>query len=171
MRIEADCAKYIATLKSFGSYNRASALSSKCTSNQRLKKDSLLRLMWNRDLGDIDAGSCIPFNLLTPITTFSNVTFHENLKMNFTKHHEHPELLRQLTLEVIDNIPSQALVLYTDGSRSDSGRTDSGVFMKTNTEEFRYRFRSPDNSSVFRSELVAIREALNLALDNRASDT
>ncbi|GFQ93979.1 RNase H domain-containing protein [Trichonephila clavata] len=43
--------------------------------------------------------------------------------------------------------------------------------MKTNTEEFRYRFRNPDNSSVFRSELVAIREALNLALDNRAPDT
>ncbi|GFR16306.1 RNase H domain-containing protein [Trichonephila clavata] len=43
--------------------------------------------------------------------------------------------------------------------------------MKTNTEEFRYRFRNLDNSSVFHSELVAIREALNLALDNRASDT
>ncbi|GFQ98777.1 RNase H domain-containing protein [Trichonephila clavata] len=43
--------------------------------------------------------------------------------------------------------------------------------MKTNTEEFKYRFRNPDNSSVFRSELVATREALNLALDHRASDT
>ncbi|GFR02542.1 RNase H domain-containing protein [Trichonephila clavata] len=79
--------------------------------------------------------------------------------MNFTKRNEHPEL------------PSQALVLYTDGRRSDSGRTGSGVFMKTNTEEFLYRFRNPYNSSVFRSELVVIREALNLALDNRASDT
>ncbi|GFQ71057.1 hypothetical protein TNCT_624691 [Trichonephila clavata] len=62
--------------------------------------------------------------------------------MNFTKHYEHPELLRQLALEVIDNIPSQALVLYTDGSRSDSGRTSSGVLMKTNTEEFRYRLET-----------------------------
>ncbi|GFR32168.1 hypothetical protein TNCT_214261 [Trichonephila clavata] len=43
--------------------------------------------------------------------------------------------------------------------------------MKTNIEEFRYCFRNPDNSSVFHSELVAIREALNLALDNRTSDT
>ncbi|GFR10994.1 RNase H domain-containing protein [Trichonephila clavata] len=43
--------------------------------------------------------------------------------------------------------------------------------MKTNTEEFRYCFRNPDKNSVFRSELVAIREALNIALDNRASDT
>ncbi|GFQ80351.1 RNase H domain-containing protein [Trichonephila clavata] len=43
--------------------------------------------------------------------------------------------------------------------------------MKTNTEEFRFRFRNPDNSLVFRSEFVAITEALNLALDNRTSDT
>ncbi|GFQ75918.1 RNase H domain-containing protein [Trichonephila clavata] len=63
------------------------------------------------------------------------------------------------------------LVLYTDGSGSDSGGTGSSVFMKTNTEEFRYCFRNPDKNSVFRSELVAIREVLNIALDNRASDT
>ncbi|GFR28143.1 RNase H domain-containing protein [Trichonephila clavata] len=88
--------------------------------------------------------------------------------MNFN---EHPEPLLQLALEVIDNIPSQALVLYTDGNTSDSGRTGSDVLMKTNIEEIGYRFRNPDNSSVFRTELVAIREALNLALDNRASDT
>ncbi|GFQ99553.1 RNase H domain-containing protein [Trichonephila clavata] len=43
--------------------------------------------------------------------------------------------------------------------------------MKTNTGEFRYHFRNPDSSSVFHSELVAIREALSLALDNRASDS
>ncbi|GFQ96690.1 RNase H domain-containing protein [Trichonephila clavata] len=92
--------------------------------------------MWKRDLGDIHAGRCITFNLLTPTTSFGNVTFNENLKMNFIKHDEHPELLRLFDLEVIDNIPSQALVLYTDGNRSDSGRTGSVVFMKTNTEEF-----------------------------------
>ncbi|GFR28347.1 RNase H domain-containing protein [Trichonephila clavata] len=31
--------------------------------------------------------------------------------------------------------------------------------------------KNPDHSLVFRSELVAIREALNLALDNRTSNT
>ncbi|GBN74516.1 hypothetical protein AVEN_34097-1 [Araneus ventricosus] len=39
-------------------------------------------------------------------------------------------MMRQLSLEVINNIPSQGLVLYTDGSKSDSGRTGSGVYAK-----------------------------------------
>ncbi|GBN24394.1 hypothetical protein AVEN_259482-1 [Araneus ventricosus] len=50
--------------------------------------------------------------------------------------------MRQLSLELINNIPSQALVLYTDGN----------------------------NCSVFRSELLAIREALNFALHFENSD-
>ncbi|GBM76618.1 hypothetical protein AVEN_196754-1 [Araneus ventricosus] len=74
-------------------------------------------------------------------------------------------MMRQLSLELINNIPSQALVLYTDGSKSDSGRTGSGVYAKAEDGlVFRCRFRNPDNCSVFRSELLAIREALNFAL-------
>ncbi|GBN30271.1 hypothetical protein AVEN_58175-1, partial [Araneus ventricosus] len=58
-----------------------------------------------------------------------------------------------------------ALVLYTDGSKSDAGRTGSGVYAKAEDGlVFRCRFRNPDNCSVFRSELLAIREALNFAL-------
>ncbi|GIY92420.1 putative RNA-directed DNA polymerase from transposon BS [Caerostris extrusa] len=76
----------------------------------------------------------------------------------------------QLALEIINNISPRALVIYTDGSKSDSGRTGSGIFMKTSTGEFRYRFRNPDHSSVFRSELTAISEALSLALDFKVPD-
>ncbi|GFU33011.1 RNase H domain-containing protein [Nephila pilipes] len=90
--------------------------------------------------------------------------------MNFTKQNEHPELLCQLSLEIINSIPSRALVLYTDVGRPDSGRTCSGVLMKTRTRENRYCFRNPDHSSVFRSELVAIRKALNLVLEADAED-
>ncbi|GBL73238.1 hypothetical protein AVEN_159293-1 [Araneus ventricosus] len=61
-------------------------------------------------------------------------------------------------------IPSQALVLYTDGSKSDSGRAGSGVYAKAEDGlVFRCRFRNPDNCSVFRSELLANREASNCA--------
>ncbi|GBM39162.1 hypothetical protein AVEN_208341-1 [Araneus ventricosus] len=68
--------------------------------------------------------------------------------------------------------PFSALVLYTDGSKSDSGRTGSGVNATAeNGLVFRCRFRNPDNRSVFRSELLAIREALNFALRSEASDT
>ncbi|GIY99443.1 hypothetical protein CEXT_334071 [Caerostris extrusa] len=73
--------------------------------------------------------------------------------------------------QIINNISPRALVIYTDGSKSDSGRTGSGIFMKTSTGEFRYRFRNPDHSSVFRSELTAISETLSLvALDFKVPD-
>ncbi|GBL80857.1 hypothetical protein AVEN_26280-1 [Araneus ventricosus] len=75
-------------------------------------------------------------------------------------------------MEIISNTPSRALVLYTDGSKSDSGRTGSGVYARA--EEglvFRCRFHNPDNCSVFRSELLAIREALDFALRFKTSDT
>ncbi|GBM20749.1 hypothetical protein AVEN_105973-1 [Araneus ventricosus] len=79
-------------------------------------------------------------------------------------------MMRQLSLEVINNIPSQALVLYTDGSKSDSGRTGSGVYARAvDGLVFRCRFRN--NCSVFRSELLAIREALDFALRFETSDT
>ncbi|GBL85641.1 hypothetical protein AVEN_193107-1 [Araneus ventricosus] len=41
---------------------------------------------------------------------------------------------------------SQALVLYTDRSKSDSGRTGSGVYAKAEDGlVFRCRFRNPDS--------------------------
>ncbi|GBL89443.1 hypothetical protein AVEN_87794-1 [Araneus ventricosus] len=81
-------------------------------------------------------------------------------------------MMRQLSLEVINNIPSRALVLYTDGSKSDSGRTGSSVYARAGEGlVFRCRFRNPDNCSVFRSELLSIKEALDFALRLETSDT
>ncbi|GIY96230.1 putative RNA-directed DNA polymerase from transposon BS [Caerostris extrusa] len=170
LRREINMAKYVAKLKSFKPCNRSSNLLSNWTNNQRLKKDSPLGLIWKQGLADIEVEPSVPFNLLTPTTVLSNVTFNEDLNRKFIKHEEHPELLRQLALEIINNISSRALVIYTERSKSDSGRTGSGIFMKTSTGEFRYRFRNPDHSSVFRSELTAISEALSLALDFRVPD-
>ncbi|GBL80252.1 hypothetical protein AVEN_92188-1 [Araneus ventricosus] len=88
-----------------------------------------------------------------------------------SEHAPNLTLFNQLSLELINNIPSQALVLYTYGSKSDSGRTGSGVYAKAEDGlVFRCRFRNPDNCSVFRSELLAIREALNFALHFENSD-
>ncbi|GIY68242.1 RNase H domain-containing protein [Caerostris extrusa] len=115
---------------------------------------------------NIEVEPSVPFNLLTPTTVLGNVTFNENLKVKFIKHKEHPELLRQLALEITNNISPRALVIYTDGSKADSGRTGSGNFMKTSTEEFRYCFRNPDHSS----ELITIREALSPVLDFKVPD-
>ncbi|GIX92602.1 CCR4-NOT transcription complex subunit 11 [Caerostris extrusa] len=64
-----------------------------------------------------------PLSLRREINMANNVTFNEDLKEKFIKHEEHLELLRQLALEIINNISPRTLVIYTDGSKSDSGRT------------------------------------------------
>ncbi|GBO22164.1 hypothetical protein AVEN_176619-1 [Araneus ventricosus] len=79
-------------------------------------------------------------------------------------------MMRQLSLEVVNNISSQALVIYTDGRKSDSVRTGSGIYAKAE-DGFRCRFRNPDNCSVFRLEVLAIREALDFALRFETSNT
>ncbi|GBN75792.1 hypothetical protein AVEN_58108-1 [Araneus ventricosus] len=172
MRIRTNSAKYIAKLQSLGSFNRTSKFILQWrTSNQRLKKDSPVGVMWKRGLLDFNIEQCIPFRCLTPNTTLDRVSFSDQLLTSAPKHTQHPEMMRQLSLELINNIPSQALVLYTDGSKSDSGRTGSGVYAKAEDGlVFRCRFRNPDNCSVFRSELLAIREALNFALHFENSD-
>ncbi|GBM18843.1 hypothetical protein AVEN_203117-1 [Araneus ventricosus] len=63
------------------------------------------------------------------IATLDRVSFNDQLLSSAPKHTQHPEMMRQLSLELINNIPSQVLVLYTDGSKSDSGIGLSAAFM------------------------------------------
>ncbi|GFW81286.1 phosphate-regulating neutral endopeptidase [Trichonephila clavipes] len=69
-----------------------------------------------------------------------------------------------MALEVINDIPDQALIVYTDGSRSDAGRAGSGIFSSTPRNDVKISIRNPDHCSVFRSELIAISGALDHAL-------
>ncbi|GFS54938.1 RNase H domain-containing protein, partial [Trichonephila inaurata madagascariensis] len=71
------------------------------------------------------------FSCITPIDSFNHVEFREELLTSTPKHSSHPELLRQHALEVLNDIPDQALTIYTDGSRSDTGRAGSGTFSNT----------------------------------------
>ncbi|GFY35202.1 RNase H domain-containing protein [Trichonephila clavipes] len=67
---------------------------------------------------------------------------------------------------MINDIPDQALIIYTDGSRSDTGRTGSGSFSKTPGNDVKISIRNPDHCSVFRLELIAISGALDHALNS-----
>ncbi|GBM36058.1 hypothetical protein AVEN_221226-1 [Araneus ventricosus] len=155
MKIRTNSAKYIAKLQSLGSFNRTSKFILQWTSNQRLKKDSPVGVMWKRGLLDFNIEPCILFSYLTPNTSLDRVSFSDQLLNRAPKHTQHPEMMSQLSLKLINYIPSQALVLYTDGSKSESGRTGSGVYSKAEDGlVFRCRFRNPDNCSVFRSELL-----------------
>ncbi|GFY12384.1 RNase H domain-containing protein [Trichonephila clavipes] len=107
-----------------------------------------------------------PFSYITPIDSFNHVEFREELLTSTPKHSSHPELLRQLALEVINDIPDQALIIYTDGSRSDTGKAGSGIFSNIPGTNVKISIRTPDHCSAFRSELIAISGALDHALNS-----
>ncbi|GFY34665.1 ribonuclease H1 [Trichonephila clavipes] len=55
--------------------------------------------------------------------------------------------------------------LELDGSRSDTGRAGSGIFSNTPGNDVKISIKNPDHSSVFRSELIGISDALDHALN------
>ncbi|GBL93784.1 hypothetical protein AVEN_166814-1 [Araneus ventricosus] len=87
--------------------------------------------------------------------------FHTNLPVQVNKQKDHPTYLRQLALEIINDIPVDAVKVYTDGSRNDSDCTGSGIYITTHIQELKIQRRNPDFCSVFRSELIAIDEGLD----------
>ncbi|GFV97254.1 RNase H domain-containing protein [Trichonephila clavipes] len=116
--------------------------------------------------GHIYVDTSTPFSYITPIDSFNTFEFQEELLTSTPKHSSHPKLLRQLTLEVINDIPDQALIIYTDGSRSDTGRAGSGIFSNTPGNDVKISIRNPDHCPVFRSELIAISGALDHAVNS-----
>ncbi|GFV78262.1 RNase H domain-containing protein [Trichonephila clavipes] len=115
---------------------------------------------------DFNVDTSTPFSCIIPIDSFNHVKFQEELLASTPKHSSHPELLRQLALEVINDIPDKVLIIYTDGSRSDTGRAGSGIYSNTHGNDVKNSIRNPDPCSVFRSELIAISGALDHALNS-----
>ncbi|GFV65669.1 RNase H domain-containing protein [Trichonephila clavipes] len=115
---------------------------------------------------NFNVNTSTPFSCITPIDSFIHVEFREELLTSTPKHSSHPELLRQLALEVINDIPDQDLIVYKDGSRSNAGRTGNGIFSNTHGNDVKISIRNPDHCSVFRSELIAVSGALDYALNS-----
>ncbi|GFS78081.1 RNase H domain-containing protein [Trichonephila clavipes] len=69
---------------------------------------------------------------------------------------DHPELLKQLALEVIDGIPLDAAKIYTDSSKGETNTIDSGVLNELPGHVIKLQRRNADHASVFRTELIAI---------------
>ncbi|GFU24185.1 uncharacterized protein TNCV_2007661 [Trichonephila clavipes] len=88
------------------------------------------------------------------------VFFHSELPVHVNKQADLPAYLKQLALERIGDIPIDAVQVYTDGSRDDNYRSGSGIYIKSQDHILRIQRRNPDGCSVFRSELIAIDEAL-----------
>ncbi|GFW76310.1 RNase H domain-containing protein [Trichonephila clavipes] len=122
--------------------------------------------MRKHDFIDFNVDTSTPFSYITPIDSFNHVEFREVLLTSTFKHSSHPELPRQLALEVINDIPDQSLIIYIDGSRSDTGRAGSGIFSNIPGNNVKISIRNPYYCFVFKSELIAISGALDHALNS-----
>ncbi|GFY09324.1 reverse transcriptase domain-containing protein [Trichonephila clavipes] len=76
---------------------------------------------------------------------------------------DHPELLKQLALEVIDGIPLDAAKIYTDGNKGETNTTGFGIELPGRIIKFQRR--NSDHASVFRMELIAIIALIRSKLD------
>ncbi|GFT10879.1 RNA-directed DNA polymerase from mobile element jockey [Trichonephila clavipes] len=105
MRFEVNSYRYFNKIKSFGSFNRTSYFIINWTRNQRLNRDSPLNYMLKHGFIDFNVDTSTPFSCISPIDSFNPVEFQEELLTSTPNHSSHPELLRQMALEVINDIP------------------------------------------------------------------
>ncbi|GBM71657.1 hypothetical protein AVEN_268963-1 [Araneus ventricosus] len=67
--------------------------------------------------------------IASPLDSLPGVFFHAELLTHTNKASQHPEYLRQAVLEVINNIPIEATLIYTGGSRNEIGHTAVGILL------------------------------------------
>ncbi|GBN86804.1 hypothetical protein AVEN_1437-1 [Araneus ventricosus] len=98
---------------------------------------------------------------IDPSEGLPGVLFHTNIPVQVNKQKDHPAYLRQQALEIINDIPVDAVKVYTNGSKNDGDCTDSVIYIKTHNQELKIQRINPDFCSFFRSELIAIDEGID----------
>ncbi|GFX10383.1 putative RNA-directed DNA polymerase from transposon BS [Trichonephila clavipes] len=146
----------------YGDYNRTSAYLISWTNRHRLKRDSPFSRMQAMDLLDQDIEEHFLKNVFNPQEGLPRVHFKSELGAHTSKNQDPPEYLRQLALEIINKIPATAMQIYTDGSKDEQNSCGSGIFIKAPNCSHNIKIRNSDFCSVFRSELIAIDEALRI---------
>lgn len=159
--------KYYNKLRSYENQNRTSAYLSRWSNNQRLKRNSPFGLADKMKI----ISQSVEYSSLTPCVSpaegLPGVHFNAELPSHTNKNSDVPEYLRQLALEVINSVPSDATLIFTDGSKDDSNNTGSGIFIENLA--VRLSRRNPDHCSVFRCEMIAIKEGLKTILHSSDS--
>ncbi|UYV74764.1 hypothetical protein LAZ67_12000855 [Cordylochernes scorpioides] len=152
--------KYINKIKSYGNKHRTSKYILNWESKLRLKKEGPLHLAKINEFLKYKVEKNYLAEKISPCKPLQNVIFNATLNEPTNKQYQNSEYLKQLSLEIINNIPKNAITTYTDGSRDELGNTGSGCLIKTTNGIEKMNRRNPDFCSVFRSELIAIYEAL-----------
>ncbi|GFW56720.1 uncharacterized protein TNCV_4068001 [Trichonephila clavipes] len=149
LRRRACLTKYYNKLRNLDSRNSTSAYFKDWCNNQRLRRSSPFSQMVSFNL---TIGAVEPHHLsqcLDPADDLDGVLFHPELPVNVNK---------QAALERIEDIPIDAVQVYTDSSRDDYYRPGSGIYIKLQDHIISIQRRNPDGCSVFHSELIAIDE-------------
>ncbi|GFY22001.1 RNase H domain-containing protein [Trichonephila clavipes] len=154
--------KYFCKLYSYGDYNRTSAYLITWTNRHRLKRDSPFSLMQAMDLLDQDVEEHFLKNVFNPQEGLPRVHFKPEMGTHTSKTQDTPEYLRQLALEIINKIPAAAMQIYTDGNKDDRNSCGSGIFIKAPNCFHNIKIGNTEFCSGFRSELIAIDEALRI---------
>ncbi|GFU82651.1 uncharacterized protein TNCV_2306951 [Trichonephila clavipes] len=128
--------------------------------NERLKRNSPFSQALAQNPSFNVEHHCLT-SFINPILGLQRVTFHYNLMPNVNKMSDHPELLKQLALEVIAGIPLDAAKIYTDGSKGETSTTGSGVLIELPGHVIKFQRRNADHASVFRMELISIKRGLS----------
>ncbi|UYV71749.1 hypothetical protein LAZ67_9000227 [Cordylochernes scorpioides] len=162
--------KYINKIKSYGNKHRTSKYILNWESNLRLKKEGPLHLAKRNEFLKYKVEKNYLAEKNSPCKPLQNVIFNATLNEPTNKQYQNPEYLKQLSLEIINNIPKNAITIYTDGSRNELGHTGSGCLIKTTNGIEKMNRRNPDFCSVFRSELIAIYEALKTIRNTNYQD-
>nr|XP_042912144.1 uncharacterized protein LOC122272471 [Parasteatoda tepidariorum] len=163
-RRKANLTNYFNKLSSYGQHNRTSLYLNNWRNKQRLKKNSpfshaeLLHLP-SEDVEPHSLKSC-----LNPSEGIPRVHFHFDFSAPVTKKDLIPAELRQLALEILGEIPSDAVKIYTDGSGL-GNLAGSGVFIEKSELNYSICLRNPDFTSVFRSELIAIEQGIDAIIN------
>ncbi|GBO06673.1 hypothetical protein AVEN_90420-1 [Araneus ventricosus] len=157
--------KYFNKLISYGSHNRTSLFLRGWKSNQRLKKNSPMSLATELNLISREVECHSLKNCINPSEGLLGVFFHTELQQAVNKADTVPALMKQMALQLINEIPGVDIQIYTDGSKNEENQSGSGVYIKTPREVRKIKLRNPDNCSVFRSELLAIEAGLEAILN------
>ncbi|GFY20363.1 RNase H domain-containing protein [Trichonephila clavipes] len=126
------------------------------SSHQRLKRGSTFRHVVASSIEHHSLSQ-----IIDPSENLDGVYVHVDLSIQVSKQKELPCYLKQLSLERINIFPKDAVHMYTDGSKLRSECSGSGIYIIFRDQEIEIKRKNPDSGSVFRSELVAIREGLN----------
>ncbi|UYV77394.1 hypothetical protein LAZ67_15000848 [Cordylochernes scorpioides] len=129
-------------------------------SNIRLKKEGPLHLAKRNGFLKYKVEKNYLAEKISPCKPLQNFIFNATLNEPTNKQYQNPEYLKQLSLEIINNIPKNAITIFTNGSRDELGHTGSGCLIKTTNGIEKMNRRNPYFCSVFRSELIGIYEAL-----------